>query len=246
MQGGHAPPAWPTPARRRWWKHLEIKIVIAVLIGLVSVTGAVLTWQASQLDENATDQDRLAVTQTVQQRQAEAAVDATLRDELTSFDQFRQLTFDAAGLRDQAAGFRKQAASGDASQMEALAVNADTQATQLEAQAQLLSDTAAFRIGLVKNDADGKPKSYDVEARRQSLFISLRQTPDLDPAVTAQKGVELRQRGQRLSGWAIPLVGAVVLLTFAQLSRQHRARNVLFGLAMAVYFASTIIAFVGE
>jgi hypothetical protein len=248
-QEGLAPPSWPAPVRRRWWAGLDIKIVIAVLIGLVSVTGAVLTWQASQLGENATDQDRLAVAQTVQKRQNDTSVDAKLRDEQAAFEQFRQLTLDSGKLRDQATSLTEQAgkATGaDVQQFQTLAFNAQAEAARLEAQAEVLSFNGAFEGSAVKKNDDDQPESYDAEARRQSLFITDRQTAEVDPAATAQKGVELRQRGQRLSGWAIPLIGAVVLLTFAQLSHRRPVRNGLVGLAMAVYVVSTSIAFVGK
>jgi hypothetical protein len=246
--GGIAPPSWPAPVRRRWWQGLDIKIVIAVLIGLVSVTGAVLTWQASKFGESATDQDRLAVAQTVLKRQTETAVEAQLRDEQAAFEQFRQFTLDADLLRAQATDLEGQAAGDQpaesAAQLRALAVSARNEAARLASQADVLRFNGAFEGSAVKNEADtGLPESYDVEARKQSLFISDQRTPELDPEATARKGVEFRQKGQRLSGWAIPLVGAVVLLTFAQLSRKEIMRNVLVGLAMAVYVLSTAIAF---
>jgi hypothetical protein len=247
FQGGHAPPAWPAPVKHHWWKHLEIKIVIAVLIGLVSVTGAVLTWKANQFDENATDNDRLAIAQTVQLRQTEATVDARVRDEELAFEQFRQLKTDAASLHSQADDLRKQvtSASGSgATTLSTLAQSADTQAAQLEAQANTLS-TDGFNPNAVTLDANKDPVAYDTTARRESLFIETKQTPDFDPTVTAHKAVELRQKGQRLSGLAIFLVGAVVLLTFAQLSRKKKGRNALLGMAMAVYAVSTVLVFVG-
>ena len=48
-------PSWEGVRERRMARlqRLDVKLVIAVLIGLVSVTGAVITWKASQLGEKA-------------------------------------------------------------------------------------------------------------------------------------------------------------------------------------------------
>ena len=56
-----------------------------MLIGLVSVTGAVLTWRSAQLGEYATDNDRQSVAETVRQEQDAADDEIALQDARTRF-----------------------------------------------------------------------------------------------------------------------------------------------------------------
>ena len=63
-----ARPSWTTVAPSS--RAIDVKLVIAVLIGLVSVTGAVVAWRSALLAERATDKDRQAVAETVLVSQA--------------------------------------------------------------------------------------------------------------------------------------------------------------------------------
>ena len=58
-------PSWEGVRERRWraCSVVDVKLVIAVLIGVVSVTGAFITWKSSQLGEQATDKDRQAIAE---------------------------------------------------------------------------------------------------------------------------------------------------------------------------------------
>src|SRR5688572_2294470 len=77
-----APPPPEVPARPSWEasepqqpprrRAADQRLVIPVLIGLVSVTGAVVTWQSALAGEKATDADRQALAETVQVSQAAA------------------------------------------------------------------------------------------------------------------------------------------------------------------------------
>ena len=51
-----------------------------MLIGLVSVTGAVVTWRAAQLGEFATDKDRQAIAETVRKEQDAANNEVAVQD----------------------------------------------------------------------------------------------------------------------------------------------------------------------
>ena len=85
-------PSWEGVRERRFERFMrrDAKLVIAVLIGLMSVTGAFITWKSSQLGERATDQDRLAIAETVLQEQSRAQVESQLRDEQQAFVQFKE------------------------------------------------------------------------------------------------------------------------------------------------------------
>src|SRR5687768_6094894 len=85
-------PSWEGVRERRLAGLLrrDAKLVIAVLIGLVSVTGAFITWQSSQLGERATDKDRQAIAETVLLEQSNANIENQLREEQQAFTQFKE------------------------------------------------------------------------------------------------------------------------------------------------------------
>src|SRR3982750_2689602 len=97
-------PSWEGVRERRWARlqRVDAKLVIAVLIGLVSVTGAVITWKSSQLGEKAVDRDRQAVAETVLQEQSNANVETRLRDEEQAFAQYKESLTNADLLEAQA------------------------------------------------------------------------------------------------------------------------------------------------
>src|SRR5882724_4985874 len=85
-------PSWEGVRERRMARlqRVDAKLVIAVLIGLVSVTGAVITWKSSQLGEKAVDRDRQAISETVLQEQSNANVETRVRDEEQAFAQYKE------------------------------------------------------------------------------------------------------------------------------------------------------------
>ncbi|MEY2404289.1 MAG: hypothetical protein QOD38_1840, partial [Acidimicrobiaceae bacterium] len=97
-------PSWEGVRERRMARlqRVDAKLVIAVLIGLVSVTGAVITWQSSQLGEKAVDRDRQAIAETVLQEQSNANVETQLRDEQQAFSQYKENLTNAQLLETQA------------------------------------------------------------------------------------------------------------------------------------------------
>ena len=81
------------PASETRWariRRIDVRLVIAVLIGLVSVTARCMTWRSSKLGENATDKDRQAVAETVLQEQSNANVETRVRNEAQAFLQYKE------------------------------------------------------------------------------------------------------------------------------------------------------------
>ena len=87
------------PARGRWAHHpdwLDAKAAIAIVIGLVSFSGALVTWRASALSSNATSADRRSILETValEQQRQDFATYAGIREGIEvgtykNFDFFR-------------------------------------------------------------------------------------------------------------------------------------------------------------
>jgi hypothetical protein len=200
-----------------------------------------MTWRSSQLGENATDQDRIAIAETVQIQQDEARIEIIVQDELNRFTEFAS-DQEQADLLDQQA----DAADGRGDADEARRLR--DQAVDLRQNAELLTFSGAASIGFanfVTTDPDTGRRTFAEDELRDAL----RQQSDssqIDARATVEKAQDLRNRSQRMVAFTITLVAAVVLLTFAQLIGDKRARIGLLGLASGIWIVSSLVAFLGS
>jgi hypothetical protein len=203
---------------------VDIKLLIAVLIGVVSVTGAVITWQASLLSESATDHDRLSIAETVEQQQQIA--DAEL---LFANEKARAATY----LADNAAADALEAqalATADPSVAQSLRVQADS----LRAEAETLTFTGAAPISFVEH-LDEETGVLDEEALRSRLQAVEIGGRENDPERNAATARQLRDDGLQLVRFLIPLALAIVMLTVANITARRRLRVGLVGVASVVW-----------
>lgn len=233
------PPADPPPPDQR--SAFDLHIIIPVLIGLVSVTGAVLTWRSAQLGETATDKDRQAVAETVLTEQAEANAELLVQDARDRASDHVAALVAAGVLEAQAADLES---SGDAA---AAAVAADEAEEQraVAARALLLSnlpvDLATYLV-----DADGDGRAVlDEAGLRRDLVNQAQVANRVDPGTTVREANRLRDESQHFDGWIVPLVGCIALLTLAQISRARVLRALLTLLATAGWITATAFAFGG-
>ena len=195
-----------------------------------------MTWRAARYAEEATDKDRQAVAETVVVQQNNANVETQLRDEQAAFVQYRAdlanaelLALDAEALA--AAGLEAEARAAT-----------DEAAVQRELADRLASLT--FSLDYVIEDAEGN-LSFDEDRRRDDLRQQNEAAFRVDPDSRAEEAVDLRQKSQRLVGWIVPLVGAIVLLTVAQVSRRAVVRTAVAAGGVAVYAVATVAAVTG-
>ncbi len=238
-----AQPAWPTaaaaaPPRRSG--PIELKLVIAVLIGLVSVTGAIMAWRSSQLGENATDKDRQAIAETVRAQQDEANDEITFQDARSRASAFAASVASADILEEQAGRF---ADAGDDASARQAADEAEEQ-RQL-ADSYLLGGPAALDLtDYVVDDGTGA-LVLDEGRLRDDLAAVSQAENQVNPGQTVRDANRLRAQSQHFDGWIVPLVGAVVILTLAQISRQRVLRLALTAAATVVWVVSAALGFGG-
>jgi hypothetical protein len=234
-------PSWAGVRETRWarMRRIDVKLVIAVLIGLVSVTGAVMTWRSSKLGENATDKDRQAVAESVLQEQSNANIETQVRNEAQAFEQYKEDLNNAQLLK----------AEGDSLENQSFFIEADQardQARELEQAAGTLADNT-FSLDYVKTDDTTKlPTAFLIEKRRADLRRADEQASQVHPDQTAQQARDLRSRSQRLEGWTILLVLSVVLLTVATIIRSDRARIWIASSAVIIFVVAASVAFLGD
>ena len=232
-------PSWNLPAAAA--RTIDLKLVIAVLIGLVSVTGAVLAWQSALAGEKATDKDRQAIAESVIIAQTTADEELVVQDARTRFADHTAAIV-AAGLLDEQSD--RFAAAGNDVAARAAADEAVDQRTL--ARRVLESGNAPVLLQKYVDDpADGSPPVFDERQLRADLRQLSADTNQVDPEETEEDAQELRDKAQRLDGFLIPMVGAIVLLTFAQVSRPRPVRLGLTGLGTAVWIVATVLAFGG-
>lgn len=246
-------PAWPSgepePVRPAWdrlpsraRRTIDLKVVIAVLIGLVSVTGAVVAWQSSLAGEKATDKDRQAVAESVTVAQAEADADVIVQDARVRFADHTAAVVSARLLEEQADRF---ASSGNQDAARAAADEAIEQGAL--ARRVLEGSNAPVLLSEYVDDGDGTAAPVFDEARfRDDLERISVDTNQVDPTQTVVEARRLRADGQRLDGWLIAMVGAIVVLTMAQISKPKVLRLGLAGAGTAIWLVSTAIAFGGR
>ena len=212
---------------------LELRVVIPVLIGLVSLVIAVLTWRAAQLDENATDNDRESISETVLVAQDRASTETQLRDDQQAFVQYKISVEDAALLTDEATQLR---AAGLTAQAQVLEDEANAQRETAE---NLASRT--FDVRFVSTAAGAL--TFDVDGRRQELQALNRDSQKLNPDLAAAKAVELRRSSQWKVAWVVGLVGVILVLTLAQISRRNSLRYALASLSVVLFVGFAVAGF---
>lgn len=205
--------------------------MIPALIGLVSVAVAVLTWRATQLEEHATDKDRASIAETVIRARAEARAEGRLRDDEAAFTQYLVATETAARLRAQAAEAESAGLGAEAQVLEDRALDEEQAADTLA----LLT----FGVDAVTADEDGVP-ALDVDTRRRELLAAEPELDEVDPDQAADDAEALRHAAERTMAFAVALVGVLVVLTVAQISRGDRLRVGLtaVGSVLFVLFAA--------
>lgn len=216
-------------ARRAPW--LDLKSIIAILIGVVSVTGAVVTWRAALLAEYATDNDRQAVAETVLRQRGEVNAQLEVGAQQRDFARYRSDIIAADRLDADAETLRAQGRGDDARA-------AENEATARRKEADELAALSGFSQYL--GEDDGGLPTFDSERSRLDLVRDDIEASQVDPEQTAERADDLRSHSQRLVGWIVVFVGAVVLLTLGQVINVRFIRATLAGLGVVVYVFATV------
>lgn len=237
-----ARPAWPTAAAAQVRRNVDLKLVIAVLIGLVSVTGAVVAWRAAILGEEATDKDRQAVAETVRQEQDAANDEVSLQDARSRVAAHTAALVSADVLEQQADRF---AAAGDDAAARTAADEAVEQRTIAERYIQGGTTNLAL-IDYVEVDSGTGQRTLDERRLAEDLRALSEAQSQVDPRQTVREANRLRSDSQWFSGWLVPLVVAIAVLTLAQVSGRRPLRVALTAAGTAVWIASSVLAFGGS
>ncbi|MEL6891730.1 MAG: hypothetical protein AAFP84_09050 [Actinomycetota bacterium] len=202
------------------------KKLIALAIGMASITAGLLTWRASQINSTAAFDDRTAVGQTITQAQRRINV-----------------TIDASV---QAAAYSDYVTALDLAERvdEPESLEIRTEATELAIAAGVFP---AF--GSSDPAANGIPP-FDLDARLASLAAEqetgFASGGRLDPTAFADESDAIRDRVRALQIWTLVILLAIGALTAAEITDSRRTRRGAGAAGMFIYLAATTAALTGS
>ncbi|MDI1461345.1 hypothetical protein QEZ54_10230 [Catellatospora sp. KI3] len=206
----------PRPPARTSRRH---ELVVAIAIGVATITGAAVTYFSLRSDSAAADLDQQAVIETV-----------LMHQKLTSA---RSQTHAFSGM---AAHYRHMLADADVSGL--------TDPREAEV-ARQLARSYRIRTGINQflQGADATTR-FDTDAQYQAALHQFDQfaIADSQPDATAARADAQRGVSRRLNLSVVGLLAVVALLTFARVARRRSARIALVGLSAVGYAAAVTAA----
>jgi hypothetical protein len=211
----------------------NVKRVIALMIGIGTITVGLFTWRAGQIGSAAAFDDRTAVGQQVDVENARIDVAVEAARQARQYDLYVSDYAVAAGLDADAEELRARGEND-------LADRAAGEATALrEAATARAAAALVFGRDTLATDPDSvstEPVPFDLENRIAALTAEettgLDSAGDLDPQQWADDADDIRDRIRNLTYWVGVLLIAVVLLTAAEVTVSRRIRR--SGLAIGV------------
>jgi hypothetical protein len=202
--------------------------VVALLIGLATVTAAMFGWRAAQIGSTAAFDDRQSVGATIAVQQARIEVDLGAAADAADYVRY---------LGDYAVGAELDRVAASATGAAAEAARAE--AADLRRGATLrAAEAGVFGTSSIADDIrepSPTPRSFDFQAQRAALEAELSTRLESggtrDPQGSADAANGIRDRINGLVGWAFLLFVAVLMFTVAQVWRKTPA--VFYGFAAA-------------
>ncbi|MBV1856014.1 hypothetical protein [Catellatospora tritici] len=208
----------PRPPARTSRRH---ELVVAIAIGVATITGATVTYFSLQRDSAAADLDQQAVIETV-----------LVHQKLTSA---RAQTHAFSGM---ATRYRHMLADADVSEL--------TDPREAEV-ARQLARSFRIRTGIDQflHGTDATTR-FDTDAQYQAALhqFDLFAIADAQPDATAARADAQRDISRRLNISVVGLLGVVVLLTFARVARRRPVRVALLMVSALGYLGAVTAAVV--
>lgn len=220
----------------------NIKRLIALCIGIATISAGGFTWRGGQIGSTAAFNDRQSVSEQIDLETAEVDVTIEATRQARQYDRYLA-DFAVADQLD--ADARTMQGEGQADQAAAASDLADERRTVATKRA---TDAGVFGPAMLGEDraaASATPQTFDLQERLDELRVvettRLGSTGDLQPQKWADESDQIRVRIRNLTYWVGLLLVAVVLLTAAEVTLSPRLRN--SGLVLGV--ACIGVAWVG-
>jgi uncharacterized membrane protein (DUF2068 family) len=198
-----AAPSTPSP----WRAWLRLEALIPLVIAVVSLIGAAVTWRAADTAARAGGMDTQALRESVEVQQIDSQIDAVLAHDQRIFAEYQEHIVAWRALL-------QRATDATATDL--------TRDLRFEAHAELvLARTlrSLFRAHVPDfGDKDGLVE-YDADTALEFLRSQNARLTELDPEATLDDARRLHEHAVGLVAVVMLLVGALVLLTVAELGR---------------------------
>jgi hypothetical protein len=205
----------------------RLKLVVASLIALTSMLGAIAAWRASVASSEAGDADRKGFADTVARAQERATISGSLDEAFSRYVRSTSYATQAETLGEEA----RKLSGADAARLESASKAYS-----------LLADNVRDGIGPDELRPDGSlalDRAFAIE------WESASGTRDLEPGPDFAAAANLRGKAERLIGLTALFIAAALFLTFAQVSRT-RAHLVYFVSGASVLLTATALLAVVE
>lgn len=215
-------------------RHFET--MVAILIAIVTVSGAFVAWRASTVGGGAAEADRQGILSTIARERVQTANRTYLYSDLRIFTEYVQNQVMASLLNQ---NVQELTEMGQSEQVESLLREAEAY--------EELADSAYGFLDYpqyVQEDNAGR-KTYDTEGYMQASLAIETRTQDLNPADDFQKADHLHLQEQRLVGIVIVLAIALLFLTLAQIT-QRFLRYIFVTIGLCAFLAAATIGAIIE
>jgi hypothetical protein len=199
------------------------RLVVASLIAVTSLLGAVSAWRAETASSKGEEAERKAFADRVAGEQAKTTIRQDIENAVYDYEQAQSYFSQARALREEAA--------------KAPAPEARRVRTQASAQQRL----GKLVLGYVDADAlrpDGKldlGHYYDVN------YAQVQSGQDVDPLPEFAEADRLTMKSERLVGLTALLVAAAFFFTLGQVSKRWGPKRLFLGGGLLVLVSSTVL-----
>lgn len=212
--------------RRRKGRSLNLSAqqwLIALLIGLATVTAALFGWRAAAIGSTAAFDDRQSISETIKVQQETLDVALTVVDETRQYSRYLADYALAAELDNQADALEGAGDEDNAAQTRERAQDLRRSATESAADAGVFG---AFSIADDVREPSATPRPFSLDERARAVAAEeatgIDSPGQLDPSGWALQAEEIRDRIQGLVVWAFVLLASVLLFTTAQVFSDRR------------------------
>lgn len=218
------------------------KRILALVLGLATITAGFFSWRAGQIGSTAAFDDRTSIGQTIDQQLQELEISLAAAADSRAYVRYLADYAEAAALEDQADELE---ARGDTQAAEVFRSDAEQlrrAATRRTADAGVFASQAVAAEMLAPTP---EPRDFDlathVEGIRAQVSARLTSPSGLDPQRWADESIAIRDRIRGLKLAVFFIVIAAALLTAAQLADRAPLRWLSGGSGAALWLVVAII-----
>jgi hypothetical protein len=214
---------WLRPRGESGGASTRFRIVVASLIAVTSLVGALSAWRAEAASMKGEEAERKGFADGVIDQQAQTTIRQDMQAAVFDYERARALSDAARQLRTQARGV-----PGD-----------DRQRLLLQSRADQRAATAI--LGQVSRDALRPNGTLDLAHYFDVNYAQVRQSQDVDPKPEFEETDAQQTKSERLTGLTALLVAAAFFFTAAQVARRFHTRQLYVAGGAVVLLVSAVL-----